>query len=97
VDLHIRIRDNWLLDDKIPRHKSKKGYVRGQVESIRWEKSRDGEARSISEGLATSMSMGRSWTICSGAWNFLKQHGARQEDLTTFVCEEVARQQAEED
>jgi hypothetical protein len=78
-------------------HKSKKGYVRGQVQSIRWEESRDGEAISISEGLATSMSMGRSWTIRSGTWNFLKQHGAQQEDLTTFVGEEVARQQAAEE
>jgi hypothetical protein len=43
------------------------------------------------------MSMGRSWTIHSGAWNFLKQHGARQEDFTTFVGEEVARQQAAEE
>jgi hypothetical protein len=41
VDLRIRIRNNWFLDDKILRHKSKKGYVRGQVESIRWEESRD--------------------------------------------------------
>ena len=98
VDLRtIRVGENWFLDDEIPRHESKKGYVRGQVESIRWEESRDGEAISISEGLATSMSMGRSWTIRSGAWNFLKQHGARQDDLTTFVCEEVARQQAAEE
>jgi hypothetical protein len=35
VNLRIRIGDNWFLDDEIPRHKSKKGYVRGQVESIR--------------------------------------------------------------
>ena len=97
VDLRIRVGENWFLDDEIPRHESKKGYVRGQVESIRWEESRDGEAISISEGLATSMSMGRSWTIRSGAWNFLKQHGARQDDLTTFVGEEVARQQAAEE
>ena len=67
------------------------------MESIKWEESRDGEAISISEGLATSMSMGRSWTIRSGAWNFLKQHGARQEDFTAFVGEEVARQQAAEE
>jgi hypothetical protein len=63
VDLRIRIGDNWFLDDEIPRHKLKKGYVRGQVESIRWEESRDGEAISMSEGLTMSMSMGRSWTI----------------------------------
>jgi hypothetical protein len=71
--------------------------VRGQVESIRWEESRDREAISISQGLVTSMSMGQSWTIHSGAWNFLKQHTARQEDLNTFVGEEVARQQAAEE
>ena len=36
-------RDNchyWFLDDEIPRHKSEEGYVKGQVESIRWEESR---------------------------------------------------------
>jgi hypothetical protein len=55
------------------------------MESIRWELGREqeGEAISISEGLAMSMCMGQSWTIRSGAQNFLKQHGARQEDLTT--------------
>ena len=35
VDLRIRIGDNWFLDDEILRHESKKGYVTGQVESIR--------------------------------------------------------------
>ena len=42
----LEIRDDWFLDDKIPRHKLKKGYVRGQVESIRWEENRDREAYS---------------------------------------------------
>jgi hypothetical protein len=99
VNLRIKFGDKWFLDsdDEIPRHKSKKRYVRRQVESIRWEERRDGEAISISEGLATSMHMGRGWTIRDGAWNFLKQHGARREDLTTFVCEGVARQQAAEE
>ena len=40
---------NWFLDDEIPRHKPKKGYVRGQVESIRWEENRDGEERAGDE------------------------------------------------
>ena len=38
VDLRIRVGDNWFLDDEIPRHESKKGYVRGQVE-IPWNQS----------------------------------------------------------
>ena len=57
-DVDLKIGDNWLHsettgettgDDEIPKHKSKRGYVRGQVESIRWEESRDGEERAGDE------------------------------------------------
>ena len=49
VDSRIKIGDNCFLDDEIPRNKWKKEYVRGQVESIRWEESRDGEERAGDE------------------------------------------------
>ena len=69
------------------------------MESVKWGKTRDGETIGFNERIATSMSMGRIWTILSRRRTFLKWHGARQKDLITFVGpgEEVARQQAGEE
>jgi hypothetical protein len=93
VDIAAQVGRDFFLDEKIPRHKSGKGYVRVVEHSVMWKATAASKIFTY-QGLTTCTEVDKSWTIMSSTYNYFWQgRGKNQKDLGTLIRSEVEFQE----
>ena len=72
VDIAAHVGRDFFLGEKIPRHKSGKGYVRVVEHSVMWKETAASKIF-FYQGLTTCTEVDKSWTIMSSTYNHLRQ------------------------
>ena len=90
--IQTRLGQDFFLDEEIPVHGSKTGYVSVTAKSIRWQTRRSSSIFTF-QGLTTCSDVNYGWTIMSGTWNHLRQRNCgTEEEVMRFIKKEVEYQ-----
>ena len=90
--IQTRLGQDFFLDEEIPVHDSKTGYVSVTAKSIRWQTRRSSSIFTF-QGLTTCSDVNYGWTIMSGTWNHLRQRNCgTEEEVMRFIKKEVEYQ-----
>jgi hypothetical protein len=93
VDIAAQVGRDLFLDQKIPRHKSGKGYVRVEEHSVMWKETAASKIFTC-QGLTTCTEVDKSWTIMSSTYKHLRQgRGKNKSDLGTLIRAQVEFQE----
>ena len=93
VDIAAQVGRDLFLDQKIPRHKSGKGYVRVEEHSVMWKETAASKIFTY-QGSTTCTEVDKSWTIMSSVYNHLRQGGGKNtSELKTLIRAEVEQQE----
>jgi hypothetical protein len=91
VDIAAQVGRDFFLDEKIPRHKSGKGYLRVVEHLIMWKETAASKIFTY-QGLTTCTQVDKSWTM-SSTYNHLRQGREKKSDLGTLIRAEVEFQE----
>jgi hypothetical protein len=93
VDIAAQVGRDFFLDERIPRHKSGKGYVRVVEHSVMWKETTDSKIFTY-QGLTTCTKVDKSWSIMCSTYNHLRQGREKNKsDLGTLIRAKVEFQE----
>ena len=77
VDIAAKVGTDLILDEKIPRHESGRGYVRVVEHLVLW-KEKEASKVFTYQGLTTCTEVDRSWAVTSSTYNHLRNKSGKR-------------------
>ena len=92
VDIAAKVGTDLILDEKIPRHESGRGYVRVVEHLVLW-KEKEASKVFTYQGLTTCAEVDKSWTIMGSVYNHVRtRRGVDERSMALFLRREVEHQ-----